>query len=270
MSPFSFDGRLWRARVLRLLILTPALLGVSVSAAAAPSRRMPTATRFAGMRTVGALFSSANPRFHFCTASVIHSPRGDLLLTAAHCVHGSGAGLVFAPGVHDGIAAYGRWAVTGAYVDPDWVSRQDPRRDFAFLTVAPEHVNGQVVEIEQVTGAERLAIHAARGRTVTVPGYPAGTDNEPVRCTARVYYHGRSPAFDCDEYVGGTSGAPWLARTGTGRAVVALIGGLHQGGCFAWTSYSPPFGAPVLRAYDRAAAHSSPDQAPAAGDDGCA
>jgi V8-like Glu-specific endopeptidase len=248
-----------------------ALSALSVaSAAKAPQRpRPPKARSFAGLRTVGPLFNGANTSAHFCTASVVHSRRGDLLLTAAHCVAGTGSGLVFAPGFHDGVSPYGRWVVTAAYVDPAWIQRQNPRRDFAFLTVAPKTVRGRRTGIEQVTGAPRLALDQRRGRRVTVPGYPAGTNNEPITCTASLYYRGFSPAFDCDNYVDGTSGSPWLVHTTGGTEIVAVIGGLHQGGCSASTSYSSPFGAPVLRTYQRAVAHAPGDTAPVAGSDGC-
>ncbi|HEX4704070.1 MAG TPA: hypothetical protein VH352_18225, partial [Pseudonocardiaceae bacterium] len=46
-----------------------------------------------GVPTVGALFTvDANGlSAHYCTASVVDSPAGDLVITAAHCIH-NGAG----------------------------------------------------------------------------------------------------------------------------------------------------------------------------------
>ncbi len=99
------------------------------------------------------MFPSASSAQHDCTATVVDSPHGDVLLTAAHCVAGSGAGMVFAPGFHDGISPEGRWTVTAAHLAPGWLKSQDPHDDFAFLTVAPQTINGQPTEIEQVTGA---------------------------------------------------------------------------------------------------------------------
>ncbi len=55
---------------------------------------------------VGALFADGS---HFCTASVVHSEAGDLVLTAAHCVRD---GMTFAPGYHDGVTPFGMWTVT--------------------------------------------------------------------------------------------------------------------------------------------------------------
>jgi V8-like Glu-specific endopeptidase len=254
-----------------MLMLAAALLTASaaVGGPTAAPPGTPTATTFDGTPTVGPLFASAATPYHFCTASVVHSRRGDVLLTAAHCLLGTAVGDTFAPGFHGAVAPYGRWTVTGAYLDPAWLTSQDPRRDFAFLTVAPRMIDGRRTEIERVTGANLLWLHTRRGERVTIPAYPAGADNLPVTCEVPLYYEGVYPAFNCDPYVGGTSGSPWLVRSGSRRKVVALIGGLHQGGCFSWTSYSPPFGAPARRAYMRAVHHDTPDVAPVAGSDGC-
>ena len=46
---------------------------------------------FGGTAAVGALFTTSDGHLgtHFCTASVVNSPHGNLLLTAAHCVVGT-------------------------------------------------------------------------------------------------------------------------------------------------------------------------------------
>lgn len=58
---------------------------------------------------MGALFQGAwqsNP--HFCTASVVDSPSGDVIATAAHCLSGNAKDLEFVPMYHDGQAPYGQ------------------------------------------------------------------------------------------------------------------------------------------------------------------
>ena len=237
------------------------------AAAAGPASGTPKAHSFDGVPTVGALFDAGSST-HFCTASVIASPQGNLLVTAAHCIEGNARDLVFVPEYHAGAAPYGRWKVTGAYLNSQWLAGQSPMRDYAFLTVAARRVAGTLTEIQQLTGANTLADGATAREPVTVPAYPDGK-TRPITCTSRLYFDGRYPAFNCSPYPGGTSGAPWLVKTAHGDEVVGVIGGLHQGGCQVYTSYSSPLGAQAKRTYDSAVAGTHPDTAPKAGSDGC-
>lgn len=240
----------------------------AVTARSAAAR--PTARHFAGVPAVGALFAPAlYPSLHTCTASVVRSKSNDVIMTAAHCIGGSAAGYRFAPGYRNGKTPYGVWHVTAAYGDPEWMSRQDPQRDWAFLTVADRTIGGKARTLQSVTGGHRLDDTAQPGSLVTVIGYALGHDDEALRCRAAVYRHAGYPAFDCGGFVGGTSGSPWLQRTRGGFVVVGDIGGLHQGGCTPSTSYSPPLGAPAQRALRRAARGQHPDVFPPAGSDGC-
>ena len=230
-------------------------LAPAVMAGAAPDTApagTPSAHRIAGTRTVGPLFPPGSTT-HTCTASVVASTVGNLLITATHCIAGTARGYTFAPGYHDGVEPFGLWTVVGAYASPQWITRRSPQLDFAFLVVAPRQARGRPVQIQSVTGANRLGTAPAAGTAVTVPAYPIGKEDRPVTCTARVYFRGIYPAFNCNPYVDGTSGAPWLRRGTHGWVVVGVIGGLHQGGCYPWTSYSAPFRADTLRTYAAAA-----------------
>lgn len=229
-----------------------------------------SAKSFRGTPTVGALFlPGLYPSLHTCTASVVRTRAGDVIMTAAHCVSGNGVGYRFAPGYRDGATPYGVWSVTAAYGDPAWISKQNPHRDWAFLTVADRTVHGRQRSLQSITGAHRLGATATRGSRVTVVGYGLGRNDKPIRCAATVYLHAGYPAFNCGGFVGGTSGSPWLRRTRSGRVVVGDIGGLHQGGCTPSTSYSPPLGTRAHHALRRAARATSPDVFPPAGSDGC-
>jgi V8-like Glu-specific endopeptidase len=228
----------------------------------------PTARHFGGLATVGPLFPPG-ATIHTCTASVVDSPARDLLLTAAHCITGSGKGYVFAPGYHDGVEPYGTWTVVAAYGVPSWIAHQAPQSDLAFLTVAPHQLHGKPQEIQDVTGADRLGSAPAPGARVTVPAYVLGSNDKPITCTAHVYDHAGYPAFNCHRYAAGTSGAPWIERTSHGSVVVGVIGGLHQGGCFSWTSYSANFTSTMLRSALRSASRGVTSSFPPAGSDGC-
>ncbi|MGH2875589.1 MAG: trypsin-like serine peptidase, partial [Solirubrobacteraceae bacterium] len=184
-------------------------------------------------------------------------------------VSGPSGGMVFVPGQQGSRAPYGRWTVTAAHIEPEWASRQDPHADVAFLSVAPRVINGVRTEIERVTGAYELGATAVRGQRVTISGYPAGTTNHPITCTTTIYITESFPSFDCRGFVSGTSGSPWLRRTPDGTTIVGVIGGLHQGGCHDYTSYSSPLTRDADGAYRRAAASAPADTAPRPGADGC-
>ena len=236
-------------------------------AVAAPS---PTAQNFAGVPTVGALFvPGAYPNLHTCSASVIRTKAGNVIMTAAHCITGTGVGYKFAPGYRNGKTPYGVWNVTAAFGAPGWINNGDIRRDYAFLTVANRQINGKSRTIQSVTGGNALGRTAAAHDKVTIIGYALGSNDEALRCTTTVYIHDHFPAFNCGGFPGGTSGSPWLRKTDHGMVVSGDIGGLHQGGCTPSTSYSPPLGKPAHRALDRAAHNDSPDVFPAPGSDGC-
>lgn len=222
-----------------------------------------------GVSEIGALYAASGATRHTCTAGVVDSPRGNTLITAAHCVSGSGAGRVFVPDEHGGRAPYGRWAVATVHVAPGWCTRRDPHEDVAFLTVAPRRIGGTLTEIQQVTGGYRLGSTARAHERVTVTGYPAGTDNDPITCRAEVYMTGVYPSFRCRGYLAGTSGAPWLRVTSHGTRIVGVIGGLNQGGCDPDTSYSTLLDGTARAAYRLAASGTTPDVAPAPGGDGC-
>ena len=241
------------------------------AATSSTSTARPVAVAFDGLPQVGALFSGTSDH-HFCTASVVHSPAGNVIVTAAHCVVGTGTGIVFAPGYHDGVAPYGRWAVAATYVDPRWLHQHDPLHDYAFLTVSPQSQGGRAVGVEQVVGSDELVVDRDAAAPVTVVAYPAQSGGRPIICTAATYVHQGYPGFDCGGYVGGTSGGPWLTDydQSTGRGHInGVIGGLHQGGCSPDTSYSPYFDADTAKVFDRAAQDEPGDDVPAAGSDGC-
>jgi V8-like Glu-specific endopeptidase len=210
---------------------------------------------FSGTPAVGALFTMSDGRLgsHFCTASVVSSPNGDLVITAAHCVTG-GSDMVFVPGYDRGRTPYGIWTVTKVYADQAWTSSADPDDDVAFLRVGQP---GSITPIEDVTGAEQLQTGSPTRRLVQVIGYPDSAD-QPIACQNWT----REPMpdqleFDCGGYTDGTSGGPFLADvnplTGQGT-VIGVIGGYEQGGLLPQISYSSTFGANVAALYQVAVA----------------
>ncbi|ARP71422.1 serine protease [Streptomyces pluripotens] len=198
---------------------------------------------------VGALFGADRvdrlAGGHFCTASVVHSPRGDLVVTAAHCVSGAGE-LVFVPGYRDGKAPYGVWKVTQRFLPDGWAEGEDEDSDLAFVTVAGP--GGRPVE--DVVGANRLATGVATGATaVTVTGYPDSRE-VPISCTNKPTLHSTTQQrIDCPDFTGGTSGSPWVNGD---HQVVGVLGGHEQGGSTADTSYSVVLGSEAAQLYRQA------------------
>ena len=221
---------------------------------AAPSRN---SQAFAGTPAVGALFTTSAGKLgqHFCTASVIDSPNGDLAITAAHCVTGTSGTIDFVPGYDNGSTPYGVWTVTKVYVDPAWSSSSSADDDFAILRIDQP---GSSEPIEDETGAEQLATGTpASHQQVEVIGYPNAT-NQPITCQNWL----KEPMtdqleFDCGGYTDGTSGGPFLSEvnqaTGQGM-VIGVIGGYEQGGDIPQVSYSAVLGASAAALYKRAVA----------------
>ncbi|MFF2041615.1 trypsin-like serine peptidase [Kitasatospora sp. NPDC058170] len=214
---------------------SPVALGTTAVAPATPESA-----------TVGALFTGAvAPGGHFCTASVLHSATGNLLLTAAHCLS-STAGVTFAPGYRDGTAPYGTWRVTAIHTTTGWSQDGDQDEDFAILETASS--GGR--RIEDVVGANQLGTDEPFGTTVRLYGYPAGSE-DPVLCTNTTGRQGTyQRVVDCPDYPGGTSGGPWIS-TATGH-VVGAIGGYQEGGDSPDTSYSAYFDHTIATLYGEA------------------
>jgi V8-like Glu-specific endopeptidase len=215
-----------------------------------------TGQPFAGTPAVGALFTTSKGKLrkHFCSASVVHSPKGNLVVTAAHCVTGASGVIAFVPGYDKGKVPYGVWTVTRVYVDRAWRSSSSPDDDVAFLRVGQSWSS---VPVEDVTGAEQLGTGTPARQLVEVIGYP-NSSSQPIRCQNWLKKPMRNQLeFDCDGYTDGTSGGPFLARvsqkTGQGT-VIGVIGGYQEGGDTPDVSYSAVFGTNVAALYRTAVA----------------
>ncbi len=222
---------------------------------------LPQAVNVHAQPTVAAVFEGGSETSdHSCTASVVSSTSGDLLITAAHCVSGQGTDITVAPGYDAGSTPYGVWSVTAVFVDRAWEVEQSASDDVAILRVAPTVANGLTRTLQDVTSADPLGTTPGRSTPVTVQGFNAGTDDQAISCMAGLNTTAGNPTFQCGNYRDGSSGSPWFATGSDGvTRVIGVIGGLDQGGCTNQTSYSPVFGAAV---------HNLLSRAEQAGDDG--
>lgn len=211
---------------------------------------------------VGALFFNDGKGDHYCTAGVVDSPHGDLLVTAAHCLYGNGnynKDIVFAPAFRAGSMPYGTWTVTSSLVDDRWIKSGDQDMDVGFATVKPgDGKEGRSIQ-EVLGGGNKLGIDQGFDNVVEVTGYPTNSD-QPVSCVNRTRkLTDHQLRFDCGNFFGGTSGAPWIAdydpHRKTGR-IIGVIGGYEEGGNTDAVSYSSYFDDRVQALYNRAVAQS--------------
>lgn len=218
------------------------------------------AAAFPGFAPVGALMwqtASGRPGKRLCSAAAVHSPGGDLVVTAAHCLRGVRAGhgpmtVAYVPGYHGGAMPFGYWIPTNIIRVP---GGPDPDRDVAFLVVA--HA-GAARRLESVTGAELLGATPAAHTLGVLVGYPDHAA-DPVACRSPIRYHSATQLeFRCAGFSSGTSGGPLLvnvAPSGIGT-IVGVVGGYENGGYRSSVSYSPVFGQAVAALYATACAAS--------------
>lgn len=210
---------------------------------------------------VGALFLGGG-ELHTCTAGVLDSKGGDLILTAAHCV-AQDVDTTFVAGFKDSADPADIWRVDAIYLDPRWVQNQDPLADFAILRVARD--GGGTVEAES-GGGLRIGTAPKPGTEVDVTGYALGVGDGPIGCKGPTEMApGGFPSLPCGGLVDGTSGSPWT----TGSTITGIVGGLDGGGCDENVSYSPPFDDGIVALLARAEAGGPADTAPAVFDDDC-
>lgn len=212
-------------------------------------------------RRVGAVFLG-NQLLHTCSGSVLDSRTGDLIITAAHCI-ADGVDAYFVPGFADEAEPADFWHLDTVYLDPRWLSEQDPAADYAIARVSSD--GGRSVESE-AAGGFVLGPAPRPGAAITVTGYALGVGGGPVGCSTATAASQRGfPALPCAGLSDGTSGSPWVA----GSAISGLTGGLDGGGCDGNVSYSAPFGDALTHLLERAESGGAGDAAPASIGDGC-
>ncbi|KAL2129303.1 hypothetical protein VTI74DRAFT_7965 [Chaetomium olivicolor] len=183
---------------------------------------------------IGSLSYSSDASDHHCSASIVASPKGNIIVTAAHCVAGKSA-VFFTPGYHDGKAPYGTWRAASIHVDPGWSTNHDIDHagspyDYAFVVLLPQ--NGK--NVAEVTGASlNLKTDATLPSKVQVLGYPStpnvknGKYKDTLHwCESTVSKNGEYwETLQCVGIPGGFSGGPWIINT---KDVIGVIGGKGQ------------------------------------------
>jgi hypothetical protein len=177
----------------------------------------------------GRLFVVQNGEEGFCSATVIDSPSGRLVLTAGHCVNTGPEGgkpgkwstdLEFVPGFNLGAAPYGTFALEGTpRALRGWTAEGNPDFDLGAFLVGPSAA-GIGLE-DALGGGARIVTDLGHKQRFDSFGYPGGT--ERMRgCVSG--YAGQDPAtitlpgpptvgIRC-RWAPGASGGGWLIEGG--------------------------------------------------------
>jgi hypothetical protein len=245
-------GRKTGLAIFLMLVLSGTLFAVHATQPTAA-----VAIPYEGAGAVGALVvldHGTITRPPFCTAAVVRSPPGNLLVTAAHCLgRVPVSAMAFVPDYHGGSGPFphGLWRVARQTFPALWFPHGNINTDFAFLTVRGD--------VQAKVGAEILGTSSPAPASVQVIGYTVS--GQPVTCTrppATIAVSGqRQLKFTCDGYEPAASGAPFLVnvntQTGNGT-IIGVIGGYEQGGYLESVSYSPRFGHAIRSLYRAAVA----------------
>lgn len=266
-----------------LVALTGSLLPIAASslpAAAVPARTTTVAdsapahlddqlgTRWTGgggvAHTVGRLFFESDDGESSCSANVVDSPNGSVVMTAAHCAYGHD--YRFVPGYDDGAAPYGEWRVDQVLAPADF----SYEHDYAAMVV---ETHGGMT-LQEVVGASDIAFSAPRPDRLAIFGYPrerANAPEDPYEGRHLTYSSGttRDGAFGMigtdSDLSRGVSGGPLLRDvdpvTGTGTQVAVVSGSPcvefdDEGDCVRaeLATYGVPFDDEAERLYREAGA----------------
>jgi V8-like Glu-specific endopeptidase len=175
--------------------------------------------------TVGMLFFNVPGEGDFaCTASVI-APR--LVLTAGHCVHtGSGndqgwhSDFEFIPAYRDGVAPFGTWKGTRAFVSNPWYHGRGSvpnLADYGLIEIEDHLIDGVSRRIGEVVGYLGFQTNRLFPNHVHLLGYPAAFDSgeRMHQVTAQSFLRGeQNTVLYGSDMNDGSSGGPWVMNFG--------------------------------------------------------
>ncbi|KAB1662434.1 hypothetical protein F8O01_00330 [Pseudoclavibacter chungangensis] len=224
-----------------------------------------------GASTFGRLYMAFNGHNGVCSATVVNSSRGDIVVTAAHCLmdlsgdRSTPQNVVFVPGDAGNAQTqpYGQWAaveylmpqnfVDNAHVEASGsVTGAGWTTDFAFLIM--EEKNGQ--SIQDVTGGQGISF-GVPVQAITQIGYPTaepfdGTDEFVCASTSWTQSFAGGYSHPCD-MTPGCSGGGWLAyfdRTLGAGYIIATTSTVSLSGTP--TTSGSPLGKQALELYEQA------------------
>ena len=155
-----------------------------------------------------------------CSATVLDTPNGKVILTAGHCVLEPRLGrfasdIVFVPAYTDATAPYGIWSWQSAATTREWAYKGNTNYDFA--TVKLRELNA--TPIETVVGGRQMQTNIVRNQSYAAFGYPVNLGGGERQWSCFSGYAGKDPhqfrdgkapsAIGCD-MTAGASGGGWV------------------------------------------------------------
>ncbi|MEZ0163873.1 serine protease [Kineococcus sp. LSe6-4] len=224
-----------------------------------------TAWTGAAVPTVGRLYFTQGAGKYECTASSVDSPKGNVIVTAGHCVTENGLdsqNVIFVPGLTGTGEPLGRFPVGQTFTTSQWRTGDQQSAaalsfDVGFAVVPPREGKS----LKDTVGANAIAFDAPLART-TVLGYPGRSrtaDGFTLQYCTGTEFTDNGPGATGDvatlcDLGGGSSGGPWLhdadPATGTGT-VTSVVSFSYDDNPS--VLYGPRFGAVVRDVYTRAA-----------------
>ena len=230
------------ARRAAALAASPGVAAASSAAAASAASPSPGSASDAGAGTgsapvphadqpfVGVLFFLDGGRGRACTASVVDTPDGDAISTAAHCLvdrrTGTASSLAtFVPGAQGATAPHGIWPVRVAAVSSAWTTTGRASDDAGFARVSGPAGEVLAAEVGAALPAFGSVLVPATGPAprLAILGYPtAGSSTAALEaCAGRPRHDGGGQTSLPCALGAGAAGSPVLTAAGEQRAVVA-------------------------------------------------
>ena len=219
------------------------------------SSTSPTARAVTTSPGVGKVFFRKAGGGNFvCSGSTINNPTGNVVSTAAHCIHGGKGGAdhenwMYAPLYDNGATPYGKWPAKAFHATQGWTRHSYHWWDFAFVNVWP--VNG--ARLVDTTGGNGISFNQSKSIAVTALAYPSAAPydgRKQIACAATMHWAAAAQVKISCGLTPGASGGPMVqnydntVRFGFTNSVVAYVWGERN--------YGPYFDSDVRTVYNRA------------------
>jgi V8-like Glu-specific endopeptidase len=187
-----------------------------------------------------------------CSGGTVNTPKGDMVVTAAHCVYANFSYMqdwIYVPAYYNGPTGWGTWFASNMAVTSAWRFNANPNDDFAIVNVAPAS-NG--VSLVKTAGANGLVTDQSYNQSVVIWGYPGAYNNglTPEYCITSTFQSGSLVGAPCN-LSQGASGGPWLTSYNATTGLGYEFGETSTESASLTDNYSPYFGSDFITLYNQ-------------------